>query len=71
MANVKNVFIQIEKDLWKAAKVLAAQQERPVKVLVAEGLRLLLEQDQAEDDASAAVTNMLEVLKRAEAGPAK
>ena len=67
MANVKNVFIQIEKDLWKAAKVLAAQQERPVKVLVAEGLRLLLEQDQAEDDASAAVTNMLEVLKRAEA----
>ena len=38
---------RLTKDLWKSAKVLAAQQERPVKMLVADGLRLLLKQDQA------------------------
>ena len=40
-------MIQVDKELWKAAKVLAAKQERPVKMLVAVGLRLLLKEDQA------------------------
>ena len=42
--HVTNVFVPIEKELWKAAKVLAVQRERPVKVLVADGLRLLLKE---------------------------
>ena len=46
----KTVFVSIEKELWKAAKQLAIRQERPVRHVVADGLRLILKQDQAEVD---------------------
>ena len=45
---VKNVMVSVDKDLWKAAKVLAVKQDRPVRLVVADGLRLLLKQDQAQ-----------------------
>ena len=40
--NVKSVVISVDRELWKSAKVLAAQQERPVRLVVADGLRLML-----------------------------
>ena len=52
---VKSVVVSVDKELWKAAKVLAAQQERPVRLVVADGLRLLLKQDQARVDEQAGV----------------
>ena len=44
---VKTVFVSVDKDLWKAAKVLAVNQDRPVKLVVADGLRLMLEAAEA------------------------
>ena len=44
--NEKSVIVSIDRNIWKAARVLAIQQERPVKLVVADGLRLLLKQDQ-------------------------
>ena len=41
-------MIEIDKELWKSAKVLAAQQESPVKLVVADGLRLVLKQEQEQ-----------------------
>ena len=43
----KNVVVSIDTELWKAAKMLAAKQDRAVKLVVADGLRLLLKEDQA------------------------
>ena len=44
---VKSVVVSVDKELWKAAKVLAVKQDRPVRLVVADGLRLLLKQDQS------------------------
>ena len=52
--NEKSVIVSIDKNIWKAARVLAIQQERPVKNIVADGLRLVikdqmvLKRDQAQ-----------------------
>ena len=41
---VKNVFVSVDRELWKAAKVLAVKQDRPVRLVVADGLRLMLKE---------------------------
>ena len=48
--DVKYVNLLIDKELWKSAKILAAKEDLPVRLVVAEGLRLLLKQDQVEVD---------------------
>ena len=39
-------MVSIDKELWREAKHLGVKQGRPVRLVVADGLRLLLEQDQ-------------------------
>ena len=45
---VKKVIISIDRDLWRAAKILAARQERPARLVVADGLKLMLRRDQLQ-----------------------
>ena len=44
---VKSVVVMVDKKLWKAAKVLAVNQDRPVRLVVADGLRLVLKAAEA------------------------
>ena len=44
--DVKDVMVSIDKELWKDAKVLAAKQERPVRLVVADALRFMVDADQ-------------------------
>ena len=48
--HVKSVMVSVDKELWREAKHLAVKRERPVRLIVADGLRLLLEQDRVQGD---------------------
>ena len=42
LTDVKSVVVSVDRELWKAAKVLAVKRDRPVRLVVADALRLML-----------------------------